>query len=42
MRAMLSHLGGTQSQLIDYQSLQGPHAKQRREVGVPLPPPRVS
>jgi DNA-binding FadR family transcriptional regulator len=26
MRAMLSHLGGTQSQLIDYQSLRGPHA----------------
>jgi DNA-binding FadR family transcriptional regulator len=26
MRAMLAHLGGTQSQLIDYQSLQGPHA----------------
>ena len=42
MRAMLSHLGGTQSQLIDYQSLQGSHAKQRREVGVPLPPPHVS
>ena len=42
MRAMLSHLGGTQSQLIDYQSLQGPHAKQRREAGVPLPPPHAS
>jgi DNA-binding FadR family transcriptional regulator len=35
MRAMLSHLGGTQSQLIDYQSLQGPHATPHREVDVP-------
>jgi DNA-binding FadR family transcriptional regulator len=26
MRAMLSHLGGTQAQLIDYQALREPHA----------------
>ena len=35
MRAMLSHLGGTQSQLIDYQSLQGLHAAQPRDGDVP-------